>query len=115
LLLDVSDIEVVATALLPSTGPTPFQYQWLPAVLVNPMLFHTSVFVCMASFETLAQKGLSATSFEHRGKALQLINASLSNATLQQSDEIIAAILALANFEVSCLESSTVYPESNIR
>lgn len=95
------------TALSADTRSTPFGSHWLPATMVHPMMYHSSLFVCVASFETLAQRPLSAESYEHRGKAIRLINTSLDNPGLLQSDEIIAAILSLANFEVKTLKSSS--------
>ncbi|KAH8801378.1 hypothetical protein F5884DRAFT_806433 [Xylogone sp. PMI_703] len=89
---------------------TPFKTYWLPACMVHPMLYHASVFVCAASLETLTQTPLSATSYGHRGKAIQLVNEGLSDPIQRKSDEIIAAIITLANFEcvignISALQS----------
>jgi hypothetical protein len=68
--------------------------------MIYPMLYHASLFVSLASFETLAQKSPSGESYSHRGKAMRLINMSLEDPGLLQGDEIVAAILSLANFEV---------------
>ena len=65
------------------------------------MLFHASVFVCLATVETVQQRPLSTSALSSKGKALHLINVSLGCSTQQKSDETIAAILSLANYDVS--------------
>lgn len=71
----------------------------------HPLLFYASLFTCSAALETLSQQPLSHTSYLNRGKAIGLINAGLSDPITRKSDEIVAAVLSLANFEVSSRSS----------
>ncbi|KAK9384237.1 hypothetical protein V1515DRAFT_589356 [Lipomyces mesembrius] len=96
---DVAQIEDGSAALSTTPRQSPFRTHWLPASMMHPMLFHASLFVCSASLETLAQVPISAMSYCHRGKAIQLINNGLSDPIQWKSDEIVAAVLCLANFE----------------
>ncbi|RFU33187.1 hypothetical protein B7463_g3197, partial [Scytalidium lignicola] len=95
----VAHVEAGYSTLLNSHRESPLKSRWLPASMMHPMLFHSSLFVCSASLETLSQVPLSTTSYSHRGKAIALINNALSDPIQQKSDEIVAAILSLANFE----------------
>jgi hypothetical protein len=83
--------------------PSPLSTDWLPASRAIPFLYHASVFISSASTETLAEKALSPSSYYHRGLAIKMINEQLSDPMRRASDETIAAIISLANFEVSDL------------
>lgn len=98
---DVDHVEALTAAFTRGHRTTPLSTHWLPTCMVHPVLFHASVFVCLATSETVQQKPLSTSSLLSRGKALHLINVSLGCPTQQKSDETIAAILSLANYDVS--------------
>jgi hypothetical protein len=94
-------MEAAHAALSITPQISPLRTQWLPAFIMCPVLFHASVFVCTVSLETLAQVPLTAMSYMHRGRAIQLINRELSDSSRRRSDSLVASILSLANFEVS--------------
>jgi hypothetical protein len=99
----VADIEHNSSLLSSSPASSPFSTDWLPATRIHPYLYHASVFVCSASTETLSQKTLSFSSYYHRTLAIRLINEQLRDPKKCKSDETVAAILSLANFEVCML------------
>lgn len=97
----MTNIEDGNALLMQVEEESPFLTYWLPASKMHPMLFYASLFVCSASFETLCQTPLSAMSYNHRGNAIKLINEGLNDAAQRSSDEIVASVITLANFEVS--------------
>lgn len=101
--LSIKDVETIegSSALLSATSKfSPLSTDWLPASRIHPFLYHASVFVCSASTETLAQQALSPYSYYHRGLAIKMINERLGDPINCCSDETIASIISLANFEV---------------
>ncbi|KIN00120.1 hypothetical protein OIDMADRAFT_145637 [Oidiodendron maius Zn] len=105
--IDQHVAHVEQSSALLSSNPkfSPLSTDWLPASRAHSHLFHASVFVCTASTETLAQRALSPSSFYHRGLAIRMINEQLSDSVQCMSDETIAAIISLANFE--CIIGNT--------
>ena len=100
---DIEDVEGSSALLSANPKSSPLSTDWLPASRTHPYLYHASVFVCSASTETLAQQPLSPSSYYHRGVAIKLINERLGDPTNCCTDESIAAIISLANFEVRSL------------
>jgi hypothetical protein len=87
--------------LSPTPAYSPLITDWLPASRVHPYLYHASVSVCTAATQTLAEKDLSPSSYYHKGLAIKMINEQLNDPVQCTSDETIAAIISLGNFEVS--------------
>jgi hypothetical protein len=100
---DIRDVEGSSALLSANPKSSPLSTDWLPASRTHPYLYHASVFVCLASTETLAQQPLSPSSYYHRGVAINLINERLGDPMNCCTDETIAAIISLANFEVRSL------------
>jgi hypothetical protein len=100
---DIRDVEGSSALLSANPKSSPLSTDWLPASRTHPYLYHASVFVCLASTETLAQQPLSPSSYYHRGVAINLINERLGDPINCCTDETIAAIISLANFEVHSL------------
>lgn len=67
----------------------------------HPVLFHSSVFVSAETMESMSRKDFSPLYYAHKGRAIQLVNTSLNDPKWRTSDEIIAAVLLLANSEAS--------------
>ena len=97
---DVADA-AARSALLSPDSAISLQETWLSASRVHEYLFHAALSVSSASMEALTQNSFGPISFYHRGLAIRMINDQLSDLTQHNADEVIAAIIALANIEVS--------------